>query len=378
MQQAITKDPLSTGVDSKPAQGTTRSTDEHAGVTTGAKGPEKGKKGWHNKGNKKGRAKQQSQTQGSSDSMARLEEELRKPVDIKDLAARYGLEYDRIKKLADTEDEVGEDKKAMREARRNVNVLQAIKKYLETTRATIRLQGNRVHMVLYRLPGSLLTVEEKRCESLFRTGHRLAHNYTRHMGQAIYRCPIPGCGGATINSSSIARSTPVHFRAFHREIEAIFIIRIELRNGWDHIQVPDQGKGVWWGGDAPADEDPKEKVPSSKGYEQQGRTCAMMQPYMGKKSIPQATVEQELQRQKEGKASRKSDHWVNWAMPHSEGQQRLSCEAMASKGVYQINPGPRGSGISEVRTPAEGKATRPSQEEEIMTKDEFEVQLLTG
>ena len=99
---------------------------------------------------------------------------------------------------------------------------------------------------------------------------------------------------------------------------------------------------------------------------------------MGKKSIPQITVEQELQRQKGKRGSRDDESWINWATQGNKGQQRLSNEATASKGVYQIATGPRGSGIREVRTSAEGTERQPHREEKTMSKEEFEVKLLTG
>ena len=204
---------------------------------------QKGKQTEKGKGGRYGKSKKSSFPQKSKDSIRKLEEQLQEPVDLKDLASRYGLDFEKMQKLVDDDEEVGEDKRAIREARRDVSVLKTIQRYLQNARKAIRIHGNRVHMVLRRLPGSLLTVEEKSCESLSRTGHRIAHNYTKLLGNAIYRCPIPGCGAATINSASIARSTPVYFRAFHRKMDAVFVIKIELRNGWDFIQVPEQTFG---------------------------------------------------------------------------------------------------------------------------------------
>ena len=149
------------------------------------KGQQKGKQAKKGKGGGKGKAKQPPTTQKCKDSMERLEEQLQETVDVCDLATRYGLEYEKLTKTIGEEEEIGEDKKVTREARRNVSVLKGIQRYLKTARAAVKIQGNKVHLVLHRLPGTLLTIEEKRCESLYRTGRRLARNYTKLSGNAI-------------------------------------------------------------------------------------------------------------------------------------------------------------------------------------------------
>ena len=116
--------------------------------------------------------------------MEKLEAQLKRPVNIRELAMRYGLDYDRLQKIVDTQEEAGEDKKTTREARRNLGVLKSIQRYLQTARSTMTITGNKVHFALQRLPCSLLTIEEQRCESLSQTGHRLAHIYTKEAGQA--------------------------------------------------------------------------------------------------------------------------------------------------------------------------------------------------
>ena len=72
--------------------------------------------------------------------MKELEDKIRQPVDIHALAARYGLDYERILKQSQEEDEeIGGDKKGQREARRNVQVLKTIQKYLQTSRANMKI-----------------------------------------------------------------------------------------------------------------------------------------------------------------------------------------------------------------------------------------------
>ena len=236
----------------------------------------------------------------------------------------------------------------------------------------MKIQGNKVHLVLYRLPGSLLTIEEKRCESLSRTGHRLAHNYTRLLGHPIYRCPVPGCGGATINSSSIARSTPVHFRAFHRDLSAIFIIRIELRNGWDCIQVPEQEIG--WRKDRNVTE--KKQSIQGESEQTQERTCATMQPYKGETSVPIDKRFKEAKCQKDEEWPEKAHDQLHGRALSTDRIQRLSEEAKSSKGVFRIAPGPRGSGLQEVTEPSKGKGKQKPAKEESMTIEKFEQQIL--
>ena len=156
---------------------------------------------------------------------------MREPVDIIELATIRGLNYEKLQKTGAEQDEVGADKTVAIEARRNIGVLRSIGRYLQTTRSNMRIPGNRAHFALQRPPRSLPAIGEKRCEASFRSGHRLARNYTRVAGPALYSCPIPGFGGATINGASVARSTPAHFRASRRNLDVIFAIRLELQIG---------------------------------------------------------------------------------------------------------------------------------------------------
>ena len=342
------------------------------GNKSALKSQQKGKRVEKGKGVGKKSKQNPSKTQ-SKDPVKDLDDKIRQPVDIHALAARYGLDYEKILKQSNEDEEgIGADKKGQREARRNAQVLKTIQKYFQTSRAAMKIQGNRVHLVLYRLPGSLLTIAEKRCESLSSTGHRLAHNYTRLLGHPIYRCPVPGCGGATINSSSIARSTPVHFRAFHRDLSAIFIIRIELRNGWDCIQVPEQEIG--WQKDRSAEEE-KQSTQEEKDQTQE-RTCATMQPYKGKTSVQIDKRVKEAQRQKDEGCPVEGHQKLHSGIVNRDPIQRMSAEAMSSKGVFRIAPGPGGSGLQEVTEPSKGKGKQKAAKDETMTKEKFEQQIL--
>ena len=325
------------------------------------------------KGGGKGKGHRSKPPQHSKDTMKKFEEQLQRPVDIRDLASRYGLDYEKMEKVVEKEDEVGEDKQATREARRNISVLKGIQRYLQTARAAMKIQGNRVHMVLHRLPGSLLTVEEKRCEALNRSGHRLVHNYAKLLGNTIYRCPVPGCGAATINSASIARSTPVHFRAFHRDLDIIFVIKIELRNGWDFIQVPEQEYGAKR---RTQHEEPDTQQQEEGWEEKKERTCSELQPYQGKTSLQSDKTSRSTHNRPEMPAA-----GANVQAQASQGMEsvtphRLSAEAAASKGVYKIAPGPRGSGIQAVDHHQKGPGNKPYGDKGSKTKAEFEQHIL--
>ena len=73
---------------------------------------------------------------------------------------------------------------------------------------------------------------------MLRAGHRQAQNFTNTRGEAIYRYPLPGCAGATINASRVARAAGPHFRAFRRDPEVVFAVRLELRRGSDSVRLP--------------------------------------------------------------------------------------------------------------------------------------------
>ena len=304
--------------------------------------------------------------------MKRLEEQLQQPVDMHELATRYGLDYGKLTKTIGEQVEIGEDKKAMRDARRNLSVLKNIERYLQTTRAAMRIQGNKVHLVLDRFPGPLLTIEEKRCESLRRAGRRSARDYTKLSGHAIYRCPVPGCGGATINPASIPRSTAVHFRAFHRDIEAIFVIRIELRNGWEYIQVPEQEFNV----QIVQTEDAGEETALGKDMGAKGRTCAKLAPYKGKASVQICKENNEPDSRKGGGNAADKAQLPTREKDGEEGPERRAAGTDARKGVFRIAPGPLGSGIREVADSNRGGATKSHEDQTAMTAEECEQQIL--
>ena len=197
---------------------------------------------------------------------------LQEPIDIVNLAMSFGLNYRKMQGLIEKQDDMGRDCKSVSEAERNVTVLQGVRRNLSTVRTSMKSEGHRFHCVLHRLPCARLAIEEQRCNALRRAGHKLAHNCTRADGPAIYRCPVPECGGATINTSCVSRSLQTHFRVFRRDLEVTFVVRKVLRRGWGYLQIPDQGM--------------KATGPTAEPATPQGSGAQSLPPYMG---IPDRT-----------------------------------------------------------------------------------------
>ena len=107
------------------------------------KSQQKGKRVEKGKGVGKKSKQNPSKTQ-SKDPMKDLEDKIRQPVDIHALAARYGLDYEKILKQSNEDEEgIGADKEGQREARRNAQALKTIQKYFQTSRAAMKIKGGR-------------------------------------------------------------------------------------------------------------------------------------------------------------------------------------------------------------------------------------------
>ena len=86
-----------------------------------------------------------------------------------------------------------------------------------------------------------MTIEQQRFDELYRGNHRCSHLYTNYTQGIIYRCPLPECGGATVNPRGIKRSLATHHKAFHRDLQQIqFTFKIEMARGWDYLSIPDR------------------------------------------------------------------------------------------------------------------------------------------
>ena len=102
-----------------------------------------------------------------------------------------------------------------------------------------------------------------------------------------------------------------------------------------------------------------------------------MQPYKGKTSVQTDTRFKEAQRRKEGEErSAEEHHAMSSGIVNKDRTQRMSAEAISSKGVFRFAPGPRGSGIQEIAEPSKGKGEQKVMRAETMTKEKFEQEIL--
>ena len=97
-----------------PQGGEGKETESEKKTGKGKKGQPKGQQSMKSKGGGKGKVHKSKPPQHSKDTMKKFEEQLRRPVDIRDLASRYGLDSEKMEKVIGKEDEVGEDKQATR------------------------------------------------------------------------------------------------------------------------------------------------------------------------------------------------------------------------------------------------------------------------
>ena len=179
-------------------------------------------------------------TENEQDVMRRLIESLKEPVSLGALAGSYGLDYVALDKLADQESE----SLAAREAAQEVNTLRNIKTFLETARPAIQTAGNVVTVHMRKIPTRLLEVERRRMRLLLRGGNVNRHNYTNPTKPGMYRCGLPGCGGAVLNANKIKQALKPHCRAFRNCPGVQFVFHFALQKGWDMLRIPPIAPGM--------------------------------------------------------------------------------------------------------------------------------------
>ena len=108
------------------------------------------------------------------------------------LEGSYGLDYHSLAEVANPEGRTAVE----REAASEISTLRHIKTYLETTRPAIRINGNSATVTLRKIPTRLLEAERRRMRVPHRGGNVNRRNYTNPEKPEMYRCGIPGWGGA--------------------------------------------------------------------------------------------------------------------------------------------------------------------------------------
>ena len=158
---------------------------------------------------------------------------LRREVLIQNIARLQGLDHERLVTLATVD---GEDLD-QRSARADLNVLEGIKSYLHEQRTSVIRWGGRSFVIsLKKLPCRILSIEKTRFDELFRNNHKCSHLYTNYSKGSIYRCPLPGCEGATLNYVNIKRAVGAHNKTYHRQwLDVPLTYKIEMGRGWDYL-----------------------------------------------------------------------------------------------------------------------------------------------
>ena len=174
--------------------------------------------------------------QGSNNPVGKFIKDLHTPVQIAGIAQLYGLDALKLEAQAQCE---GGDRES-RIAQADLAALQGIVNYLNKQRSTsIRWIGSEFLVAIGRIPCRILTIEQQRFEELHRGNHRCSHLYTNYKQGTIYRCPLPECGGATMNQKGIKRAITAHHKTSHRDLQQIqFTFKIEMARGWGYLSVP--------------------------------------------------------------------------------------------------------------------------------------------
>ena len=115
-----------------------------------------------------------------------------------------------------------------------------MQQYLQNQRSGgFKWSGKAFLVNLQRLPCRILSVERQRYDELCRTNHKKSHLFTDYTKGNIYRCPLPNCGGMTINYANIKRALVSHNKAYHRTLKNVQIAYcIEMGKSWDYLSYP--------------------------------------------------------------------------------------------------------------------------------------------
>ena len=160
--------------------------------------------------------------------------ELHEPVTIQSLALMYGVDLSSLKASMAKENDTTE----YRMAEREMQVLEGIQKYLMDSRKQIHHLGGVFHVKISPLPCRILSVEQRRFENLLHSNHKSRHTYTNVGAGVLYRCPLPGCTGATLNHASVKRALLPHCRAYHNTDSLRFVFNIETKRGREALLFP--------------------------------------------------------------------------------------------------------------------------------------------
>ena len=157
---------------------------------------------------------------------------------LPEIARLYGLDAVKMEAQAQGDENCGESKTA----RADLAVLQGIVQYLNRQRtSSVKWSGTEFVVVLNRIPCRILTIEQQRFDELHRTNHKCSHLYANYKQGTIFRCPLPECGGATINQNGIKKTLVAHHKAYHRDLSNIqFTYKIETVRGWDYLSIPER------------------------------------------------------------------------------------------------------------------------------------------
>ena len=158
---------------------------------------------------------------------------LREEVTLESIAVLQGMDMAQLREAAGAEGSQVEQ----RSAKMDISVLEGIQRYLSEQRTkVIKWDGNHFVITLRRLPCRILSTEKTRYDELFRSNHKRAHSYTDYRKGGIYRCPLPGREGATLNYGNIKRALSAHNKAYHKAWLGLKLAyKIEMGRGWDYL-----------------------------------------------------------------------------------------------------------------------------------------------
>ena len=144
------------------------------------------------------------------------------------------MDLQKLTKLQQSDVEDSETRSAVRE----LGVLSGIAEYLETSRKGIRRVGNIFQVKIPQLPCRILPLEKSRFETLLHTNHKFKHEFTDVGVGFMYRCPLPGCGGAALNQSSVRRALLPHCRTYHQSNTLRYAFHIDAKGGREVFLFP--------------------------------------------------------------------------------------------------------------------------------------------
>ena len=105
-------------------------------------------------------------------------------------------------------------------------------------RSKIRQEGDVFQIHIPQLPCRILSIKKARFGNLLHTNRKFRRHFTNVGAGIMYRFPLPGRGGATLNQASVKRALQPHCRVYHNTDAVRYAFSIDAKRGREVFLYP--------------------------------------------------------------------------------------------------------------------------------------------